>query len=252
MKRKAFLVFLVFLVFVSFCHADPPFQQSFEEAGISIDYPKNDYFLQGREIELHFHVFNSTGYILDNTTTSCLIHIYNETGDHVVEENLLMDSNGIDFYYLLPSTMTQERKDYAYILHCNNSKQAGWISTTFTIGRGDYNESNIGGMPLAIIIAIPLIIGIFFLLVSFNLGEEHTGLKLVLMLGSFMPFFASMHMAMLTLIRYYEFTALEELIGTTTYWLGAVLAVLFFYLLVYIFYKSIMMINERKKERLNY
>jgi hypothetical protein len=125
---------------------------------------------------INVHVFNSTGFAVTNATTSCTIHIYNSSGDHLIEDRMLMDANGIDYYYPLPSNVTQPfLGDRAYIVQCNNTKEAGFASGTFTIANGSGLDDPTNYIGIAVILVI-LMLGMFAL--GLGLKDEHYVLKM--------------------------------------------------------------------------
>ena len=75
----------MFIVSLAIANSVPPFQTTGGEAGkLDIEFPKVDIFPYGEDIELHFHIFNSTGKLVSNSSFSqvnvnvCQIHIYDE------------------------------------------------------------------------------------------------------------------------------------------------------------------------------
>ena len=106
---------------VSFVSAAPPLQLiEGSEKGLIIEYPKYETKKQNQDFKLHLHVFNETdGSLMKNDTTDCNIHIYNESGHHVLEEDLGFDSNLIDFELFIDGGNFSVLGEYAYIIQCN-------------------------------------------------------------------------------------------------------------------------------------
>jgi len=107
-------------------------------------------------------------------------------------------------------------------------------------------------MIIAAIIILPALFGLFMLLGSFFLGDEHVPLKIAMFLITPIAFWASLHMGLISVIKFYDFTELQDLIGRTTYWTGTLFFVMLCYFLLYIFTKAIHTAAEKKKERLAY
>ena len=135
----------------------------------------------------------------------------------------------------------------------------------FTYGEGEYiirlcDESTRqvwvtdeeGKMIIAVIILIPLILGIIFLVGSATLSEEHTPLKIFLFLLSIITFFVSLHWGMLAVVKYSNFAPLQDAIGSTTYWFGLLFGVIVTYFIIYLFYKLVHASAQRKEEKLRY
>ena len=221
-------------------------------AAITIVYPKSICFPQATNVVMSFDVLNSNYSRLTNTSVDCRYWAVNSVGAGVANGNLFYNGT-VDYWnFVLSKTNTANIGDYFFYVHCNSTaKEKGYISSSYEVSANG-NCKEVTGQPLAVIILIPLLIGIFFLIISITLGDDHTGFKLVLLLGSFMPFFSAFHMATVVVVEYYHFEALQNVIGTTVYWFGLILAVIFFYFLIYIFYTAINMAAEDKKARLKY
>ena len=108
-------------------------------------------------------------------------------------------------------------------------------------------------MIIAIIILLPIILSIVFLLGAFVTdADEHRLLKLFLFLASMIPFFTSMHLAMISLVKFYDFPEMQDLIGSTTYWVGIIFFVVLTYFMIYVFYTATHVAAQKKKARLEY
>ena len=166
---------LIFLFFSLSVSAAKITQISEAGSGITIEYPKQEHYQLGDLIDFYFHVHNSTNYLLTNETTDCIIHIYGQRGQHLIQENLTFSSNGIDFEYEFNTTALQ-RGYYSYLVNCNNTLEAGFLSTNFqltTTGNPEDNDLNI----LAIIIIYIFSI-IFFVVtgyVTYRIHKIDTG-----------------------------------------------------------------------------
>ena len=136
----------------------------------------------------------------------------------------------------------------------------------FTEGKGDYivllcdgttrevivTDKEQGNMVLAIIILLPILLGLFFLIGAGTMGEDHNVLRMFLFMLSVILFFVSLHMGLLTVIKYYDFPELQDLMGTTTYWVGIVFGVIVTYFIIYLVYKMFTAAANDKAERLEY
>jgi len=134
-----------------------------------------------------------------------------------------------------------------------------------TVGEGDYivklcdnttreirvtDEGEI--MIIGMIILAPLILGLMFLIGSSYLGDEHGIFKIFLFLLSFIPFIVSMNFAVIALVKFFEFTALEEAIGSTIYWFGIIFGVFVIYFIIYAFIKMVKSAATQKQEKMEY
>lgn len=175
--KKLFLILILFLLTLPIVFSTHIIQISDCDMGLQIIYPKTPYFLKGEDISLQFHVYNSTGYLVTNETTSCNIYIHNETGENLINEDLLFTDHR-DFTVDINSTQTTITKELSYLVSCNNTNEAGFVSSTIKIkSRQEYESENITTQYLFTI----FIILFFFLGLMLILPETHYILKLLLL-----------------------------------------------------------------------
>ena len=177
--KKLLLLCLIFVFLLSFVAlAAPPFQQSAEVTGnqILISYPKTDYFEAQTNFTLHFHVFNSTGFALNTTSTSCTIHLYDSMDAHVLKTIMPFDDE-FDYEVRLNTTIISREGIYPYIVQCSNSEQAGFVSGAFEVSNQARSKSINRERVFASVVGLG-ILALFFLFFAFKLEEEHFLLKL--------------------------------------------------------------------------
>jgi len=125
--------------------------------------------------------------------------------------------------------------------HYNSSIESGAITVV-----GDRS------MIAAIIILIPLVLGLFLLIGAFSLSQQHTPIKVFMLLLSLLTIFVSFHFAMINVVKYMDFPELQNLIGSTTYWWAILFAVIVTYFIIYAFYVFIKSAARARQERLEY
>ena len=186
--------------------------------------------LTGREIPCRV----TTTWVYPSNCTNYTANLYNNTGS---------------------SIHTYTLGDFG--IYCNftfNYTELG--SYYYNISSGDSGSITVEveeeTMTLFGVILAPLILGFFFLIGAATLGEEHAPLKIFLFLLSIPTFFVSLHFGTLAIIEYYTFTALQNAIGTTVYWIAWVFAVIVTYFIIYLISKLIERAAQNKKERLQY
>lgn len=135
MVKKTLLWILVLVLCVSFASAVKPVTTQINfDTGLKIIYPAFVYIPSGSEFELQFHVHNSTNFLQSNTTCDCNIHIYDNEGVHLVDDNLTYDTASKDFYYNFNTSGKALYRDYLYIVYCNSTEEeAGFVASTFQI-----------------------------------------------------------------------------------------------------------------------
>ena len=135
----------------------------------------------------------------------------------------------------------------------------------FSQPEGDYivhlcddstREIKVGGqrdfMTLAVIVAIPLIMGFFLLIGAATLSEKHSALKIALFLMSLVTVFASFHLGMVNVVKFFNFPELQNAIGSQVYWMGLVFGVIVTYFIIYLFIQATHKSAMKKDERLEY
>lgn len=167
MKWKL-LVFFVFLLFLPIVTAAPPFLQSGTgEFELEIAFPKFNYLKFGQDIDLHFHVFNASGHFMRNDTTDCLIHIYDNTGAHIVEQDKLVHDPPLDWSFVLNTSIITEPGSFAYIVQCNTSAQGGqggFSSNSFEVTVDGVSTDNVSPSTIAITMFILVVTFTLFIL----------------------------------------------------------------------------------------
>ena len=167
------LIVLLPLVLLILCSplvlGAPPFSgvQESSTDNLHIAYPKFSYFPDDTMFELHFHVMNTTGLLLDNSTVSCEFHLYNSSGNHIIK-NPYMDfsSSGVDFEQKVSASLAQTGV-YTYIINCNTSLIGGFLSTEFEItpsGKDEENKDTTAGITIMMFV---MLIGVGIILLGF-------------------------------------------------------------------------------------
>lgn len=135
-KGNLFLFsFLLSLFFISLVSAQPPFQQvAGELEGLSLRFPPVRAIRIGSNVTSHMHVYNSTnGLLLTNTTVDCFADLYNSVGDHLVEQIMGFDDNGVDFELLILGGNFTVPETQSFIIWCNSSTAGGFVSGGFDV-----------------------------------------------------------------------------------------------------------------------
>lgn len=170
------------LILVSFVAAVPPFSvvQTASD-NLDIAYPKNPAFIQDQSFNLHFHVFNSSGFILKPNQATCIIHIYNASNNHLLERNMTGDSNGLEFVVNLNSTHSSRIGSYPYIVQCNTTNEGGFVSTTYEVtANGTYNIENSTAIPFMIYLFGTIAVLFWFGTMLEENDQWQQGIKLLL------------------------------------------------------------------------
>ena len=186
---KKAIYFILFLLLMSFAYGVKPVTQvsSINDGGLQIAYPKVESCDIDAPFTFHFHVYNATHFLETNAKTSCTFHLYNQSGKHIIEENLLWDSNEVDFYYkVYPENLTGIGA-YTYIVHCNNTeKEAGFISTNMYFTETNQLSVDQNNTPLIIIVIFFLTL--LLVCIFYSTYSENTITKITFSLFSTLLF----------------------------------------------------------------
>ena len=242
MKYPAFFFFLcLFMLVIPLVSAVKPVpttQVSLNTEGLQIEYSKTFDHQYNQPLILNFHVFNtSDGYPI-NTGIGCDLHLYNSSGEHIFVDTQIQTDVVYDFEFLITEDNFTNIEPMSYIVNCNNSYVGGFVSSPLNVNVTGQNQDSL--YFLLIIFLIPILIGVFSLIGSHILGEEHDAMKLGLFLFSLTCFFASLwssHIIVATMFPL--FTELLDFIAWLTWIYGLILAVIIYYFLMYIFKRAV-------------
>lgn len=133
--RKVLLILVIALMLLPIVNAAQDVQYTEETAPtLEILFLKQDVFKAGTNLVFGFHVFNLTGFIVDNTTVECELHVYNQTGAHVIsEKNISFSVADTEWEYEINDSTFLEAGEYSYFVQCNDSDNAGFASAGFDI-----------------------------------------------------------------------------------------------------------------------
>lgn len=252
---KKSILFLLFLI-LSSClvlGVKPTPTPQIGEVGLIIIYPKNPYYHKDGNLTFHYHVFNATNDLQLNVSVgiTCEIHIYNGSNNHIAQDKLVLDSNGIEFKYAVPYNITNTTGTYPFLVWCNTTNgQGGFISDSFEV-TNDGQEKEGGYLLAMILILLPLIFGYFMLKWCDILGEEHNVLRINLLLLSFISVIASLWLATASVVRFVNWVSMEENLTTFTLVVGGLFFAITSYFIIYMIKKIFLGINAKKEEKLD-
>ena len=108
-------------------------------------------------------------------------------------------------------------------------------------------------MIIGMIILLPMILGLFMMMGAWSLDAKvHAPLRIFLFLLSTVTFWVSMHFGLLSLIQFFNFTALEDMIASTIFWSGWVFAIIIIYFIIYLIYILFKGMSKAKYEEIEY
>jgi len=140
-KRGLYLFFIItlFLILIPLINAQPPFAQNptFTN-GYEIKIPLFRTLRQNEDFRFSFHVYNiSNGVPIDNSTTNCNFHLYNSSGEHIVEGNNFSYTTGHgainEWEILILGGNFSDVSSYSYLVSCNSPLLGGFESISFEV-----------------------------------------------------------------------------------------------------------------------
>jgi hypothetical protein len=171
---------------------------------------------------------------LQNCTTPDYT-IYNMSGDMVESKNLTQLSG--DIYFL---NFTLPKGDYIVRL-CDGSTRE------INIVEGD------NYMIIGFIILLPMLLGLLIIWGASSLdGETHPALKIGLFVLSLLSFLLSLHLAMMSIVKFYDWPEMQEVLAFTSNWYVWIVAFIIIYILLYIIITGFNIARNNKQEQMKY
>lgn len=149
----------------------------------------------------------------------------------------------------------------------------------WTLGEGNYivtfcnstlkeirvTQEDTNKMIIAVLILIPILFGFMLLYSAKLLGEippffdddlenhtDHGILKMFLVLASPITFWVSLHFGIISIVKFYDFNEIQNLIGDTTYWTAWFFFILLSYFSIYIIYRIYKRLGDLKLKKKGY
>lgn len=178
MKRLSFLTLVFsFCFMLSFVCAEINYQ----DFGLSLGYKEEGILKINQDYQLNIHVYNSSnGFPLSNSSVFCALHLYNQSGKHILVNNNLSFSPLYDFNLDILGSNFSEEGSYPYVVACfSNDFSAGAVfSSSFTVtNSGTFFDTSESLLYVIILLFITLflIVGIYVsIVVPYGNIEEIT------------------------------------------------------------------------------
>jgi len=172
--NKIFLVLSLLLFFISLVSSAPITTTTVTRTeGLEIFYPDIKTISENTEFDFHVHVSNiSDGLQVPNTQLNCSIHLYNQTGSHILQQNLVNDANGKDLELIIKGGNFSTIGTHPWRVYCNSTATGGEESGIIEVTR----TGVLLDIPQTIIYAVLLGILLYFMLImGFVYGKLPTG-----------------------------------------------------------------------------
>ena len=140
-SQKNFLIFSILFLIISLSLVSaqqpaPPTQTNVNiNVGLQVEFTQVSVFEVGEDHLFNAHVFNiSDGLRVDNTTTDCTFHLFNNTGEHQIQQQPMpFDSIGIDWDFNVLGGNFTRIGSYNYLVVCNTTDFGGFLASGFEI-----------------------------------------------------------------------------------------------------------------------
>lgn len=253
MNKTILSALALILILSSMALAAPKFTiQTNSQGGLTIIYPETQVFKYGSNVRLYFHVYNASQ-MVNGTTTNCSIDIYNKTNNVQIVDTPL-SASGHDFSYLLNMSNLHTGL-YGYLVTCSKTSglpEVGFVAGSFYLSTDGEDEQNNAWVIPALLIFLPLLFGWMLLQWCVSLGDDHAEIKIFLSILSLMTVFISMWWGMVSIIKFFEWTQMQDAIGFVTWILALVFVVIWAYFIIYFIRMALKAAKEARIERLKY
>jgi hypothetical protein len=130
MKKLLTILFLS-MFFLRLASAVSPFISTSPQ-GLILEYPVQDYFKVNQTYTFDIHVFNSSNGVPLSSGVNCTFHLYNSSGDHLVQ---LLDNSAVayDYQFIVLNSNFSYEGLYSYVTFCNSTTAGGFISVPITV-----------------------------------------------------------------------------------------------------------------------
>lgn len=160
--------------------------------------------------------------------------IYNITGEELQSNDLTPFAGGL--YYI---NFTEPKGNYLVKLCDGTTREV-------IVGEGDDK------MIVGFIILLPMLLGIILIWAASTLGEEHVALKIGLFVLSFFSFVLSMHLSMVSIVKFYDWPEMQEVLAYTSNWYLWVVGFIITYIILYIIIIGMRIAKQEKDNKLKY
>lgn len=214
---------------VTSVYSAPPFTETSTSQKMELAISAFSYFDIEQDFKMHVHVYGETGKQITPSQANCSMHVYNISGNHILQTNMTADSNGLEFTSTIGKGNFTYEGEYRAIIWCSNSTDGGFKSETGIGNRGG-KEKN----PTMYMVIIIAILGIAFLMLKLHemIDNEHWLFKIVIII--FIPLLFILGSSFIQdATQFYDGGVSANGLFKITIWFMSLLAIYFF---IYLFY----------------
>jgi len=253
MKAKEMIWICMFILLaVGVMAVQPQIAVPTAPSALTVVYPKTECIKMVEDSYFNFDVLDANYSKLTNVTATCAYYVANQQGTLIVSGSPTYDDTYQFWNFLLNHTLITEENTYNFYIYCNKTaSENGFVSLTYQLTKQGVCGAD-DKSPITALILVPLLFGILLLIGSFMFGEDHAILKIALFLISYLTIFISLWFGVQSLVKYYGFADLQEVIGTTVWIFGIIFFVILSYFLVYAFIQGVEAAAQKKRKEMEY
>lgn len=187
MKHKNIIAFAFILFLINIISAaQPTVVIPAAKDGIFIEHPFIETIKSNTDYKFHFHIFNSTTGLpyLNSSLITCIFHLYNPHGSHVLKVNKVSSDDIYDWEQLAAGGNFTELGQYAFVFQCNSSYVGGIYENSFFVTPTGLSQTPAQGLGSMSFIMIMLGLTVLIGYLGFRLSES----KMLWVLGTFFIF----------------------------------------------------------------
>lgn len=153
MDFKKLLIFVMLLLLLPVVSAQGQQRSSINDPGLEVSSPLLEYVKEYTPLTFNFHVYNATGFLVNNATVQCEFHLYNSSNAHIIDTTNISFS-GNDFEYIVNSS-TLTRGEWSFLVTCNDSNVAGFSSSSFLVTKNGFElQDNEFGWVILVVMSV--------------------------------------------------------------------------------------------------
>ena len=135
--KTIFFIFVFFFLIISNVSAqpfNPDIQISVGELnGLDIKYPIINPLEEDKDYVFNFHIFNKSNGLSIISNITCVFHVYNESGGHIIDDMPFTLDHTYDFEYNIKGGNFSNSGDYAFLFQCNTTSLGGFVAQKFSV-----------------------------------------------------------------------------------------------------------------------
>lgn len=223
-------------------------QWNSNDGGLYVVYPQRGVYSQGSNISFRVQLYNVTGIQISTTENAvCYVWVYDDYG-HLIYTKTMLD-DGADYVAYLDNNSRLGIYDYTVTCVLADLSRGGFASASYRVTvDGTYEEP---GMFVAALILVPLLFA-FVLALGALSAKSHPVLQAFMFILSVVPVLSGLHLGLVAVIKFYDWPAMQDAIGTNTWWMAMALFAVIAYWLIYLVAKMFHVAAQKRNERLEY